>query len=300
MPMFFFVSGYVAYKPLVHWTRTYALDIFKRKFQAQIIGTVFFYSLLLWCIHAEDPFRAFRLEVHGYWFTLTLFRIFCIYAILSLILRKWSFKILEVILLTLSVAGILIFIYHPVHSPLLSIIGYNTLYFLQFFTMGLLLRSHGAEAMRIFESKILITIIILGFTLCCILVFSYDRELVGLCGEKGYIWWSEEIIRYLGLFLVFSLFYTGRNMFEKDIRTNRILLLIGRRTLDLYFLHYFFLPDLTFLKPYIEGAENAVVTQLIIGAIVSGVIIAVCMGISFIFRRSPFLAQWLFGVKKPV
>ena len=70
----------------------------------------------------------------------------------------------------------------------------------------------------------------------------------------------------------------------------------GRRTLDIYLIHYFLIPrNLSFITiftdhpmPIIEAAASTLISILII---------AVCLLISNIIRLSPWLAHWLFGAK---
>lgn len=297
MPMFFFVSGFVAYKPLSQWTWKYTGNILLRKFQAQIVGTIFFYTMLLLALHADDPFRGFRLNVGGYWFTITLFRVFLIYAALCVFLKRLSGKLVAIFLIFISFAGLFLYYDTSVPNPLISLIGYNTLYFFQFFVCGLMLRRYGVEILdRIIKGNTL-ALFSIGFAVVSILCYSYLEEINSISPQL-YYFLSAEVVRYFGLVLVFGLFYKNRFKFEIDNRVNRIMQLIGRRTLDIYFLHYFFLPDLPFLKPYVLGVQNAVVTQLLIGVIIAAVVTAICLGISYILRLSPILRQWLFGMKK--
>lgn len=61
-------------------------------------------------------------------------------------------------------------------------------------------------------------------------------------------------------------------------------------------LHYFFIPDLTILKPYIEPT-NMMVIQLAISLTISSLIIGFSLFISNIIRTSNFLGHYLFGAK---
>ena len=69
------------------------------------------------------------------------------------------------------------------------------------------------------------------------------------------------------------------------------------RTLDVYLLHFFFLPR--FLMPYaaqIKAYDSQFVEFVVIMAI-SLVVLMMSLGVSYIIRLSPFLAHYLFGVK---
>ena len=100
-----------------------------------------------------------------------------------------------------------------------------------------------------------------------------------------------------GIVIVFSFFRQNRAVFSKERRLGRIMQYTGRRTLDIYLLHYFFIPyNLTIVTvfkdhpmPVLEFAASSALAILII---------ALCLLVSNVIRLSPFLAHWLFGVKK--
>lgn len=58
---------------------------------------------------------------------------------------------------------------------------------------------------------------------------------------------NEFTVRYLGLFLVYAILYRYRVAFETDGRITQSIRFIGRRTLDIFLLHFFF-PDLKAYK----------------------------------------------------
>lgn len=94
-------------------------------------------------------------------------------------------------------------------------------------------------------------------------------------------------------------FYSNADKFDNNSRGSRLLQFIGRRTLDIYMIHYFFIPNLKFMQPWLtEG--NMIVPQLIIAAFVTVVIVSICLLISGMLRRSTTLESWLFGVKKRI
>ena len=72
---------------------------------------------------------------------------------------------------------------------------------------------------------------------------------------------------------------------------------IGKRTLDVYMLHYFLLPHLPQIGKYIQEGHNATL-EITLGVLISLIIIGLCLVISAILRTSPLLAKYLFGVNK--
>lgn len=53
------------------------------------------------------------------------------------------------------------------------------------------------------------------------------------------------VLRYLGLYIVISLFYCQQEVFNRDTRLNKLISKIGQNSLAIYLLQYFFMPDLS-------------------------------------------------------
>jgi peptidoglycan/LPS O-acetylase OafA/YrhL len=99
-----------------------------------------------------------------------------------------------------------------------------------------------------------------------------------------------------GMWLVFTCFRLSGSWLQK-IRLSKPLQYVGTRTLDVYLLHYFFLPR--FLMPYadqLKGFDNHFVEFWVILA-VSLIVLLLSLLSSYIIRLSPFLGHYLFGVK---
>ena len=78
----------------------------------------------------------------------------------------------------------------------------------------------------------------------------------------------------------------------------RWLQYVGQRTLDVYLLHFFFLPgNLEWLGRYVMGNGNPTV-ELFVSLVVAMMAIALCLLMGNIIRLSPLLAHWILGVKK--
>lgn len=108
---------------------------------------------------------------------------------------------------------------------------------------------------------------------------------------------SNIAIQYVGILLMTSMFYAGTAYINSAKFSAKAICLIGRRTLDIYMLHYFFLPTLPMLKDFIEP-NNMVLFQIIVAGGIALMIIAMCLLVSSVLRSSPFLADWLFGVRQ--
>ena len=88
-----------------------------------------------------------------------------------------------------------------------------------------------------------------------------------------------------------------QEFFSDKTVVGRSLQFIGRRTLDIYLLHYFFLPR--FLMPYaglLQNYNNSAIEFVVILSIAL-LVLGVTLLASYVIRLSPFLRHYLFGVK---
>ena len=100
-----------------------------------------------------------------------------------------------------------------------------------------------------------------------------------------------------GVFLVLSIFRRYRDELSRAHKTGRVLQFVGRRTLDIYLIHYFFIKsNLTVMFPDF-GAMHSPFAEFIVSFLVAVVIIACCLLVSAVIRTSPFMAHFLFGQK---
>ena len=101
------------------------------------------------------------------------------------------------------------------------------------------------------------------------------------------------------LFVVFNCFFSTRSFWSKENRFAYVFRWVGRRTLDIYMLHYFFVfPTITSLKQFLVSNPNEILI-LLIASFFTIIIMAMSLLISSILRTSNFLSNWLFGVRQP-
>ena len=106
MPMFFFISGFIAYKSIDYWTFPFFITRFIKKAHIQIIPALFFFSLYCFT-RGTSPLRVFEFGWGNYWFTFVLFEMFFFYYVLSLLGNKTNDKVVDAGLILLSCLGIL-------------------------------------------------------------------------------------------------------------------------------------------------------------------------------------------------
>ena len=70
---------------------------------------------------------------------------------------------------------------------------------------------------------------------------------------------------------------------------------IGRRTLDIYLLHFLFLPHLPEVGEFFQTHPHSFIIDVTLAIVLGLLIIGFSIITSNILRVSPFLKKWLFG-----
>lgn len=293
MPLFFFVSGFFSFRAIEWWNKTRVFDILKRKFQAQIICTVIFASLCALVFQGKVNFAG---GFGGYWFTIVLFQMYIIYLALSLFSRLINKNIVIPALIIISVAFVGILAVYSRESRLWHFLTWENLTkYMQFFTLGIICSKYRERFWKILENRAFTTLMISGWIICLIIIYLWGgyEHLPSIIRSLIH----DIAVRYCGLMTVVIMFFGGRTYFSQNSQGARILRFIGQRTLDIYMIHYFLIPRMADITPWIKTG-NTFIFQLGISVGVSALIIAVCLLISSILRHSSVLAAWLFGVRQ--
>ena len=171
MPLFFFVSGFFAYRVCTKWTASLVGDVIKRKIQAQVIGTIVFCSLFLFC-QGQGIFTWLHTGFQGYWFTITLFQMFLIFLALPLLSRLCcTERMLDIGLLLVSSIYFLSFGVPVIRefwdSPLGGILcEYEVTRYFQFFALGIFCRKYWNQFARLLTKDWFKTFFIVIFVMC--------------------------------------------------------------------------------------------------------------------------------------
>ena len=287
LPCFFMISGWlfesVAERPFK--------EVAKHKAMVQLLPTFIFLLLL-----APPPFFFHQLGTlkGGYWFTFALFEYFILYMVMIRISRKWT----PVFAVTLTLGAFLYARYYDYLRSsaegyqlwlmdLSGLLSVTTWRLFIFFYLGTWIRRNFDSFIRWTSKPVVTGIITVAFLL--IASTSHHDNLL------------FEIFRFYGggitgMIMVFTFFRLSAPWLKKW-HIFKPLQYVGTRTLDIYLLHFFFLPR--FLMVY-AGQLAAYNSRLIeFGCImaVSLVVLAISLVASYVIRLSPFLGHYLFGVK---
>ena len=230
-----------------------------------------------------------------------MFLYFCFYTFSELLARlfkknksRWD----DILVITIALFIYLLSFSHnfiertQIGTDLFSLLGMKYWRFYFFFCAGILIKKYFDHFIELTDKGISMSLIIICFFF---MVFFSDYI--------QWTWWKPiRLILYglLGIIIVFTFFRKYQDSFTADKKLGYYLQYIGRRTLDVYLIHYFFLPThLDFLGLFFRDYNNPTI-ELFITIIIALMVIIVSIIISNIIRLSPQLSHWLLGTKKQV
>ena len=304
MPLFFFISGFLAYKAGCVWTATELGRRTLKKMRVQVIPAFLFLCVSIPLIHpAEQSFGDTLCELlgestkGGYWFTWVLLLMLLIYYVACYLGRRRE----HAVVLGLFVLSLCLYetVYVPAWAKVLW--QHEWVYatslrlvvtYLPFFLLGNLVRRHWSAWERVMDSRWLIPVLVI----------------IAFFGAMDYLQWHTlrrewaNLPRTLAMFalllLVVMAFRHYETVFSCRHRFGRALQFIGRRTLDIYLLHYLLMPKLPMLKPFFDNTPRDFLTEQVVFLGIALVVTAACLLVSALLRTSPFLAKWLFGYEQ--
>lgn len=298
MPLFFFISGYILYKKDYVWSLANAFDFLTKKFRIQIISTIIWILLfgILFGFAIEHWFAQFKL---GYWFTTTLFTFFVCYTAIKVFCYIFSPNNIaeNILLISAALIGVIIspialFHHFGLDIRIWEYADLKQLQFLQFFIFGIFCKKYNLQFLNIIRNNYMRAIIIIAFTMASIILYYFD-----LYENQVYFHIIRYFCGYIGILLLFSLFHKYQYTFTNCHMIGKTLQFIGRRTLDIYFIHYFLLPrNLDVIGNFFRNHPNPII-EFTLTLCLSLLVVGEAIIISQIIRLSPFLTYWLLGGK---
>lgn len=298
LPLFFFVSGFFLFRPLGAWTRERVNGALKVRGTALLCGTVVFSTLYFVVMRRPDPLSWLPDgNFVEYWYTISLFQIFIWYLVAVGISRLTAGPPVFWNLISLGFCASLLLPYTPYGEKYWCYWWLNekTALYFQFFALGMAVRRFERPFFRFLERPRILTLLICGDIGSLLGGWTYATYW-GETYPVAITIFRETLSRYFGILLIIRIFYASRQWFDGDTWLLRKWLLIGRRTLDIYFLHYFLIPRMRWVGPYLMRG-NTFVPEFIAAAIVSLVILALILPLSRLLRGAPLL-RLLLGAKQ--
>lgn len=306
MPLFFFVSGFLAYKAAQIWNARNLGQLLSKKLQVQLIPTVVFFLLfnaIIWPNFWNGIVENFHSPMKGgYWFTIALLWMFVIYYLFAYLESK--LKVKSWIPITLLFVVSLCFYetcYLPQTFPWAQ--GYKgepiqwlndtclsqVMYYFPFFLFGNIVHRYWDQAQKVMDSKWFFPVVVIVVILCTMDVLKWHN--------LRWEWTNlpSTLAKFGLLVITFMYFRYYKDHFTKFSPIGRSLQYIGRRTLDIYLLHFFFLPNIPTVGMFFNKYRHNFVLDTTLAVVIALLIIVFCIISSNILRVSPFFRKYLFG-----
>ena len=307
MPLFFFVSGFLAYKASFSWTIPNALRLTWKKLKVQVIPTLVFLCIFVIFRVKGDFWDGFmRLLASptkgGYWFTWVLLQMFIIYYVCCYVGNMFNskFKIQNSKwFLLFAVWALSVFAYETLYLP--KVFSYHkdmffaysslvqTIRYMQFFLLGNIVRRYWTQFERLFDSPWFFPLVVTVAVVCCADIFQLHTL------RKVWTNLPRTTAMYALLLLVVMFFRHYQTWFDEGQRAGRFLSFIGTRTLDIYLLHFLLLPKMPQVGQWLNANQPNFLLSIVLSVSVALVVIAFCLLASQLLRVSPFLQLYLFG-----
>ena len=158
-----------------------------------------------------------------------------------------------------------------------------------FFLFGNIVHRYWDKAQQLMDSNWffpIITILAVVCTLDVIVWHNLRHEWTSL---------PHTLAMFLLLSMVFMFFRHYQEFFSDKTMVGRSLQFIGRRTLDIYLLHYFFLPKMTAVGVYFQTNRHNFILDTTASFAVALIVVGFCIITSQLLRVSPFFKRYLFG-----
>lgn len=282
LPLFFFVSGFLAYKQSMSLKEVW-INI-RGKFLFLVIPALVF-RIGTDLMNHKNLFSFITGGMHGYWFTVVLFECFLVYYLITVAIKNEKWRI--GVLLALSLAGIGMLAIDKDFGPTIFDLRRLTKYF-QFFVLGTLAKRFHPKYDALMHNEIVKSALILSFF---ILLFLTTYEMP----SSLHHFLRDVVLRYLGTFAVISFFVCHESDFQRETKWGLLIRIVGQNSLSIYLLQYFFLP---YFLPRPECfAELNMVTVHLVSLLYTVAITALCLLFIKFLSNSKFISKYVLGKK---
>lgn len=275
MPVFFLISGLLAYGKKSNVGELWSW--YKKK--TKILLPLFFFSIgNIFLLH-EPYCEAISWGKFGLWFLWVLFLFDSIYAMTQLLLLKNRNKVVEIVVLMISVWGC--FILRKYENSLVGeIFNFKQMYNYVFFVLGVLIMRIRLHK-YIFDERIQLFFIVI--------------YILGLSSGLGVLNVPMKISAVLVIFFIFEkLSGIAKRIVYGGVNT--LILKVGQKTLFIYVLHYYFIQgNLLFINNLLFSSPCLYLPAYSISAVF---IILMCVGIEEAINTNSYIRKYIFGNSK--
>lgn len=288
MPIFCFLSGYLAYRGWRSVEQGGVWHQLRRKCIQLLVPLGLLPSLYALCY--DVGWREMLLGVHhgGYWFTFVLFQLFVLYALFRVLnarLNAYEDGQVELSLALLMIFCVLLLNMHweQWHQASYTALSWGKLHYLfPYFLLGHMASKH-ARLEALMRKGWVIALSGVAFFFLIYQEYRVGRVLGG------------EPASLMGLIFMYG---AVSQLGQEQTRMNSLWAYLGRESRSIYLLHYFFLFSVPWLKPLLE--EELVGKRMLMYEVAPALayaVLVVCMSLLVVrlLRTSPILELLCFG-----
>lgn len=290
IPLFFLISGYFMKcgSSISIWRNIWA------KFKILVIPA--FLMLTLYVVAFQKGIQtAIDSSYHsGYWFTFVLFIFITIFEISNRLIEKLthSSRVIQSMQVCLGLLFVVFSVFISKYQSeyrIISILSMPLYFNYLFFVTGVIWKINQESIFRLLSNAKIIGIILAVLIVGNIVVTVYN-DILGATQVFIYV-----LLQILGLSIILKLFRSYPQISEGSMAGN-FLTLVGRRTLDVYFIHYFLLPGNMFYIGKFFNQNSAPFVEYLLAIVIAVPLIYASLGIGVIIRQSSYTAKYLLGV----
>lgn len=290
IPLFFMISGFFAsrLRAKSFWRTLYG------KFHRLVIPAILMLALFCWLKHLDFQSALWKLYKEGYWFTLVLFGYIIIYMSTDVVAKKIGMNNRKTMafhcIVALAVSYSALFAAsRTTQYPILHLFSYSEYFNYPFFVIGSLLFLNRTTALNSLSNNMLMGGVIFFYIFGQIFLSMYGAD----CLQYG-AGITVLAVKFAALLIILRLFDLFPALSVAS-RYGRFLSLVGRRTIDVYFIHYFLIPiDLGSFTNALHSVDAPFWIYLLAIGVSIPLVIA-SLGIGELLRLSPLTSRLLLG-----
>ena len=296
VPLFFFISGFVFYKSNFNWELSSVKTFLLKKVPALVLSPFLFFLCYIYCKGYAFGGAITASSKMGYWFTFALFGYFVLYVVLRKLLAAVKVKENASLVILFLIGFALYATASDADSKQLpvwfqataGVLGISQLRFFVFFVAGICVKKYFNKIELLLDGSYLVPIAVISFFAINIFV-----DLGELCRFQRDV--VRMFLAFCGIVISFSLFRKYKSVFAGNSLVGSVLVFVGKRTLDIYLLHYFFICfNLKDLFPFFSE-NNMPLLELVMSFVLAVITIAASLAVGVVFRIDKRLAHYLFG-----
>lgn len=287
MPLFVMISGFFVAKLL----NSSFIKLLRKEFIHLVIPAIIMLAIYSWTFSKTVHNVIFDTYKGGYWFTFLLFAYFLIFYTCSKLINHWVSKTSYRNSLHIIIALIIAYASRVATSfidtyPIISLLSLELYCYYPYLIAGFLIYQY---------RSILLKNIKLGGVILVSLISNIAFYKYGISYLRYFAVLISLLVNTASLMLIWICFERFPQL-STTTKIGRFLSFTGRRSIDVYFLHYFFIPfNLGIIRQLCTELNSSLLSYLIATAL-SLIITVLSLGLGQILRLSPFIAKYLLGV----